>query len=179
MHTGWNGVHRRNMPPATPFWPPLAVAQEPDRSGFPLASFGVSVVGGANPPPPNCACADVTTRERSNAAAATSCALMTCCFLTSRSSVLRRACVPHTVRNGHDDVHLADLGQFRLQVANDLAVAALDDRAGIQGLDSVQGIVEVLKTAVDELRRIRPVFHDDAFRQEVLAERRRGRSVGN
>src|SRR5690242_6522948 len=111
MHTGWNGVHRRNMPPATPCWPPLAVAQEPDRSGFPLASRGVSVVAGANPPPPgNCACAGVTQKQRSStAAAATACALMTGCVLTSRSSVLFRACVAHAVRNGHDDIHLADL----------------------------------------------------------------------
>src|SRR5215467_4680553 len=37
----WNGVHRRNISPPDPCWPPPAPCQEPVRSGFPLASLGV------------------------------------------------------------------------------------------------------------------------------------------
>ena len=51
----------------------------------------------------------------------------------------------HTVRNRHDDVHLADFGHLRLQVANDRAVPPLDDGAGVQSLDLEQGIVPVLR----------------------------------
>src|SRR5262245_41483 len=62
--------------------------------------------------------------------------------LSSQSSL--SSSLLHTVRNRHDDVHLADFGHLRLQVANDRAVPALDDGAGVQSLDLEQGVVPVL-----------------------------------
>src|SRR5688572_31421721 len=82
-------------------------------------------------------------------------------------------CLLHTVWNRYDNVDLADLGLFRLHIANDCAVPALDDRARVQSLYFEQGVIEVLETAVDELRCVRPALHDDALRQEVIKRGRR------
>src|SRR6185436_20759197 len=66
----WNGVHRRNMSPTvTPGAPApvrfTAPPQEPVRSGFPLASFGVGALGSAGGgAPPNCAAAGVARAPR-------------------------------------------------------------------------------------------------------------------
>ena len=80
--------------------------------------------------------------------------------------------VPDTGRNGHLHVHLADLGLSRSEIANDRSVPPLDDRAGVERLDAVQRIVEVLKVAVDELGGVRAVLDDDALGQEVCFEAR-------
>src|SRR5690606_23820462 len=80
---------------------------------------------------------------------------------------------PHALRDGHDDVDLADLGYDGLQISHDGAVAALDDRAGIQGLDPVERVIEVLEIAVQELRRARAVRDHDALREVTLVERGR------
>src|SRR5690606_29301732 len=85
-----------------------------------------------------------------------------------RFACLRRngKCRAYALRYGHDDVDLPDLGDGGLQIADDDAVVTLDDRPGIQRLDAMQGIVEVTEIAVEELRRIRAVGHDDALREE-------------
>src|SRR5690606_13866693 len=158
MQLCWNGVQRRNIPPGTLLGPPDTTRQDPVRSGLPFGMRGVSASAArGSGPPPNCACDVVTINARSAPATAARCVLTTCCLLMKRApphertgagprpvetrhSVLRRACRAHAFRYRHDDVYLADLGQGRREIADDLAVAPLDDRAGIQGFDSMQGI---------------------------------------
>src|SRR5215831_3199286 len=165
----WNGVQRRNMSPPEPCRPPLTRTHDPVRSGFPLASLGVGAFGSAGGGGPNCAATGVaprpTTTPRTSASIVAFIALLTLTLLTGGFL--------HAVRNRYDDVHLADLGDLCLQVANDRAVAALDDRAGVERLDLEQRIVPVLEVAVDELRRVRPVLDDDALRKKTAVERRR------
>src|SRR5687767_4353920 len=67
----WNGVHRRNMLPTVAPGAPEPVqlrppAQDPVRSGFPLASLGVGAAAGSpcgapppRPPCPNPSCAAI------------------------------------------------------------------------------------------------------------------------
>src|SRR5215831_5048751 len=110
----WNGVHRRNMSPPEPCWPPLTPCQEPDRSGLPLASLGVGALGSAGGGGgPNCAAAGVAPTPTTTSTIANMVAFIAVLTLT-----LLAGGSLHAVRNRHDDVHLADLGHLRLQVAN-------------------------------------------------------------
>src|SRR5688572_1475339 len=83
------------------------------------------------------------------------------------------ACLLHTVWNRYDDVDLADLGLFRLHIANDCAVPTLDDRTRVQSLYLEQWVIEILETAVGELRCVRSALNDDTLRQEVIKRGRR------
>ena len=190
-------MHRRNIPPGTPRGPPLAVCHEPVRSGLPLGSRGC-FLGRRSEPAAAGLCIrrrDDETEERRHARREpraddllfaheprSSSSRSTPCGSAPNRKLRQFLAAPAArtlCRNGHDHVHLADFGHHRLQVAHDHAVAPLDDRARVHGFDPVQRVVEVLEVAVDELRRISPVRHHDAFRKEALVERGRRRGPGD
>src|ERR1051325_9977415 len=171
----WKGVHRRNMLPPDPCRPPLTLCQEPVRSGWPLASLGVGAFGSAGGGGPNCAATGVARKPRTIATMVAFIALLT--FQPpSALSTGTPGGVPYAIWHRHHHVDLTDLGDLRLQIANDGAVAALDERGGIQRLDLEQRIVEVREAAVDELGLVRSARHDDGFRQVVVEGGRRRRS---
>ena len=58
----------------------------------------------------------------------------------------------HACRHGRNHIHVARLRHVRRQVADDRAVPALDQLAGVKHLDLVQRVVPVLVVAVGELR---------------------------
>src|SRR6185503_1333462 len=78
----WNGVHRRNISPTvTPGAPePVRLAppaQEPVRSGFPLANLGVGAFGSAGGGGPNCAAAGVARTPKTIASTVAFIAILT------------------------------------------------------------------------------------------------------
>ena len=76
----------------------------------------------------------------------------------------------HVRGHGHDDVDTARFRHDRLDVAHDLAVAALDHSAGHIDFDQIQRIVVVVVIAVSELVSIAALRDDDGLGHEAIVE---------
>src|SRR5690606_10344896 len=90
------------------------------------------------PRPPGCADEGTATMERSTARPATCAANVVALLSIPMRMIISSVCRAgrlDTRRHRNDDIYLADLGHDGLQVAHDLTVEALDDRAGIERLD--------------------------------------------